>query len=83
MKKLSKNNKLQIRNSTAEFLTFAYQSKGDGKDTILVEDVCLNHKMSRLGFYEAARRGQNMQNIAYLRHAIACGTLIFYQYLIP
>ena len=25
-----KNNKLQIRNSTAEFLTFAYQSKGDG-----------------------------------------------------
>jgi hypothetical protein len=24
------NNKLQIRNSTAEFLTFAYQSKGDG-----------------------------------------------------
>ncbi len=28
--KQNKNNKLQIRNSTAEFLTFAYQSKGDG-----------------------------------------------------
>jgi len=27
---MSKQNKLQIRNSTAEFLTFAYQSKGDG-----------------------------------------------------
>ena len=26
----NKNSKLQIRNSTAEFLTFAYQSKGDG-----------------------------------------------------
>ncbi len=24
------NNKLQVRNSTTEFLTFAYQSKGDG-----------------------------------------------------
>ncbi|MDR1883766.1 MAG: virulence RhuM family protein, partial [Prevotella sp.] len=30
MEKSNKNNKLQIRNSTAEFLTFAYQSKGDG-----------------------------------------------------
>ncbi|GHT00068.1 hypothetical protein AGMMS50276_24980 [Synergistales bacterium] len=30
MDKPNKNNKLQIRNSTAEFLTFAYQSKGDG-----------------------------------------------------
>ena len=27
---MNKNNQLQIRNSTAEFLTFAYQSKGDG-----------------------------------------------------
>jgi hypothetical protein len=31
------NNKLQIRNSTAEFLTFAYQSKGDGIE-IRVQD---------------------------------------------
>ncbi|MDR1974902.1 MAG: virulence RhuM family protein [Bacteroidales bacterium] len=30
MDKPNKNNKLQIRNSTAEFLTFAYQSKGNG-----------------------------------------------------
>jgi len=30
MNKKDENNKLQIRNSTAEFLTFAYQSKGDG-----------------------------------------------------
>ena len=30
MVKKAQNNKLQIRNSTAEFLTFAYQSKGDG-----------------------------------------------------
>ena len=27
---MNKSNKLQIRNSTAEFLTFAYQSQGDG-----------------------------------------------------
>ena len=27
---MTKKRKLQIRNSTAEFLTFAYQSKGDG-----------------------------------------------------
>ena len=30
MKQTEQNKKLQIRNSTAEFLTFAYQSKGDG-----------------------------------------------------
>ncbi|NDW13160.1 cell filamentation protein Fic [Bacteroides sp. 214] len=30
MNKHNKKNKLQIRNSTAEFLIFAYQSKGDG-----------------------------------------------------
>jgi hypothetical protein len=30
MNKQNKNKTLQIRNSTAEFLTFAYQSKGDG-----------------------------------------------------
>jgi hypothetical protein len=30
MNNQNRNNKLQIRNSTAEFLTFAYQSKGDG-----------------------------------------------------
>jgi hypothetical protein len=30
MKKSNNDNKLQIRNSTAEFLIFAYQSKGDG-----------------------------------------------------
>jgi hypothetical protein len=30
MSKQSKTSKLQVRNSTAEFLTFAYQSKGDG-----------------------------------------------------
>jgi len=29
MTKQTQNNKLQIRNSTAEFLTFAYQLKGD------------------------------------------------------
>ena len=30
MNKHNKSNKMQIRNSTAEFLIFAYQSKGDG-----------------------------------------------------
>ena len=34
---MSKNNQLQIRNSTAEFLTFAYQSKGDGVE-VRVQD---------------------------------------------
>jgi hypothetical protein len=37
MDKSNKNNKLQIRNSTAEFLTFAYQSKGDGVE-VRVQD---------------------------------------------
>ncbi|MDR1897927.1 MAG: virulence RhuM family protein [Prevotellaceae bacterium] len=37
MEKSNKNNKLQIRNSTAEFLTFAYQSKGDGVE-VRVQD---------------------------------------------
>ena len=34
---MSKNNQLQLRNSTAEFLTFAYQSKGDGVE-VRVQD---------------------------------------------
>ena len=34
---MNQNNKLQIRNSTAEFLTFAYQSKGDGVE-VRVQD---------------------------------------------
>ena len=33
----SKKKPLQIRNSTAEFLTFAYQSKGDGVE-VRVQD---------------------------------------------
>ena len=37
MDKQNKNNKLQIRNSTAEFLIFAYQSKGDGVE-VRVQD---------------------------------------------
>ena len=37
MKKLNNDNKLQIRNSTAEFLIFAYQSKGDGVE-VRVQD---------------------------------------------
>ncbi|GHS87987.1 hypothetical protein FACS189487_05260 [Campylobacterota bacterium] len=37
MNKNKNNNKLQIRNSTAEFLTFAYQSKGDGVE-VRVQD---------------------------------------------
>lgn len=34
---MTKKRKLQIRNSTAEFLTFAYQSKGDGVE-VRVQD---------------------------------------------
>ncbi|MDR1485750.1 MAG: virulence RhuM family protein [Planctomycetaceae bacterium] len=37
MKKQDKNNKLQIRNSTAEFLTFTYQSQGNGVE-VRVQD---------------------------------------------
>lgn len=37
MKKSNNDNKLQIRNSTAEFLIFAYQSKGDGVE-VRVQD---------------------------------------------
>lgn len=34
---MTKKRKLQIRNRTAEFLTFAYQSKGDGVE-VRVQD---------------------------------------------
>ncbi|MDR0799513.1 MAG: virulence RhuM family protein, partial [Dysgonamonadaceae bacterium] len=40
MNKQNRNNdKLQIRNSTAEFLTFAYQSKGDGIEVRVQDDT--------------------------------------------
>ena len=38
MKKQYNKNKLQIRNSTAEFLTFAYQSKGEFNEISVTED---------------------------------------------
>jgi hypothetical protein len=37
MNRKENKSKLQIRNSTAEFLTFAYQSKGDGVE-VRVQD---------------------------------------------
>jgi hypothetical protein len=39
MTRQSKNSKLQIRNSTAEFLTFACQSKGDGVEVRMKDEL--------------------------------------------
>ena len=49
MDKKSNNNKLQIRNSTAEFLTFAYQSKGDGIE-VRVQDGTIWLSQKNMGF---------------------------------
>ena len=49
MNKKNKNNKLQIRNSTAEFLTFAYQSKGDGVE-VRVQDGTIWLSQKNMGF---------------------------------
>ena len=51
MNKKAKNNTLQIRNSTAEFLIFAYQSKGDGVE-VRVQDgtIWLSQKSMGLLF---------------------------------
>jgi hypothetical protein len=51
MSKQNKNSKLQIRNSTAEFLPFAYQSKGDGVE-VRVQDgtIWLSQKNMELLF---------------------------------
>jgi len=61
----SKNNKLQIRNSTAEFLTFAYQSKGDGVE-VRVQDgtIWLSQKNMGLLFDTSTDNiGLHLKNI--------------------
>ena len=65
MNKPSKNNKLQIRNSTAEFLTFAYQSKGDGIE-VRVQDgtIWLSQKNMGLLFDTSTDNvGLHLKNI--------------------
>jgi len=60
-----KNNKLQIRNSTAEFLTFAYQSKGDGVE-VRVQDgtIWLSQKNMGLLFDTSTDNiGLHLKNI--------------------
>ncbi|GHV03557.1 hypothetical protein AGMMS50229_03040 [Campylobacterota bacterium] len=59
------NNKLQIRNSTAEFLTFAYQSKGDGVE-VRVQDgtIWLSQKNMGLLFETSIDNiGLHLKNI--------------------
>jgi hypothetical protein len=46
---MSKNKSLQIRNSTAEFLTFAYQSKGNGVE-VRVQDGTIWLSQKNMGF---------------------------------
>ncbi|GHV25870.1 hypothetical protein FACS1894176_05450 [Bacteroidia bacterium] len=65
MDKPNKNNKLQIRNSTAEFLTFAYQSKGDGVE-VRVQDgtIWLSQKNMGLLFETSSDNiGLHLKNI--------------------
>jgi hypothetical protein len=45
---MAKKRKLQIRNSTAEFLTFAYQSKGDGVE-VRVQDSTIWLSQKNIG----------------------------------
>ena len=62
---MSKNNQLQIRNSTAEFLTFAYQSKGDGVE-VRVQDgtIWLSQKNMGLLFETSTDNiGLHLKNI--------------------
>ena len=61
----SQNNKLQIRNSTAEFLTFVYQSKGDGVE-VRVQDgtIWLSQKNMGLLFDTSSDNiGLHIRNI--------------------
>jgi hypothetical protein len=65
MSKQNKNNKLQIRNSTAEFLTFAYQSQGDGVE-VRVQDgtIWLSQKNMGLLFDTSSDNiGLHLKNI--------------------
>ena len=65
MSKKDKNNKIQIRNSTAEFLTFAYQSKGDGVE-VRVQDgtIWLSQKNMGLLFDTSSDNiGLHLKNI--------------------
>ena len=65
MSKKSQNNSLQIRNSTAEFLTFAYQAKGDGVE-VRVQDgtIWLSQKNMGLLFDTSADNvGLHLKNI--------------------
>lgn len=60
-----KNKKLQIRNSTAEFLTFAYQSKGNGVE-VRVQDgtIWLSQKNIGLLFDTSADNiGLHLKNV--------------------
>jgi hypothetical protein len=61
----NKNNKLQIRNSTAEFVIFAYQSKGDGVE-VRVQDgtIWLSQKNMGLLFDTSSDNiGLHLKNI--------------------
>jgi len=49
MEKITQNNQLQIRNSTAEFLIFTYQSKGDGIE-VRVQDGTIWLSQKNMGF---------------------------------
>ncbi|MDR1154610.1 MAG: virulence RhuM family protein, partial [Bacteroidales bacterium] len=65
MKKQGKNSQLQIRNSTAEFLTFAYQSQGNGVE-VRVQDgtIWLSQKNMGLLFDTSADNiGLHLKNI--------------------
>jgi hypothetical protein len=65
MNKQNKNKTLQIRNSTAEFLTFSYQSKGDGVE-VRVQDgtIWLSQKNMGLLFDTSTDNiGLHLKNI--------------------
>ena len=65
MNEQKKNNALQIRNSTAEFLTFAYQSRGDGIEVRVQEGtIWLSQKKMGLLFDTSTDNiGLHLKNI--------------------
>jgi len=67
MKKQYNKNKLQIRNSTAEFLTFAYQSKGELNEISVTE------------YFSATASGGRIEKKFNCRVFLGCSTVRKYR----
>lgn len=65
---MSTKKRVQIRNGTAEFLTFAYQSKGDGMENIYAEGKL--DEVSTTEDFSALEYGVNIFSRFYLSFMI-------------